>query len=564
MKSNKIALCFIVIASLIASLPIKSGLGDTGSFYPTDTNDDGFITAIGNHFRDTPYLPLRSATTDVINGLRFRSLNIPPDAKINNATLFVRTLHIYDAGLVLATIYGVDENDAYAFNGSGDFTRPYTTNHVVWNVSEVNGYAWHNVSVTEIVQEIISRYGWRSGNSLAFIILADSGDPRREFATIDNNVAWRPRLDITYDVTPPDPSTGANPPYNDTSLWRWEFNDTYRGFDIWYVIYSNINRTGYGADVNWNTLNLTDLSEHDTGADIVRNTDTWATVTTMLKSVVGSLYNDTGAANINSYFLRFSVNVTAVNNAIAGQDIIPGFYGLSTNIPTGTNGLAYGAGGEWVGLVCTVDVDDLRWRVAIHERDGLIDWTGGYSMLFSEATPIMTYWEVFTDMTGNPYTLWSWYNDPEYTDMNASAVHVHTLASGPFRYPQTLASMGQAGSSWSSFEYYTYLDFELDIPPVIFITYPNGTLTNGPIKENPEDYIDDILGGGDPEDPETDKYGTALTKNRWKTFVFVIGMVMFLGTPTFAMMARVSTGRWVMVLFISLCGLSILWSLIYM
>ena len=556
-----------MIASLIASLPIKSGFAATESYYPTETNDDGFITQIGNHFADTPYLRLRSPTTDIVNGLRFRSLNIPQDAKINNATLFVRTFHTYDAGLVISTIYGVNENDAYAFDGSGDFTRPYTSSNVVWNVSEVNGNSWHNVSVTNIVQEIISRYGWRTGNDLAFIILADSGEPRREFASFDNNIIYRPRLEITYDVTPPDdPSDQADAPYNDTSLWDWELDDTYRGFDIWNVTYSNDNRTGEGCDVNWNEVNQTELTEQDAGGDITVNNATWSTVTTMLIPFRDSLFNDTGAANINSYFLRFAVNMTEVFKGGA-PDVIPSFYGLSTISPAAgsVDGYAYGVNGDWVGLVCIVDADQTRWRVSVRERTGGVGVVGSGTGWFSTANLNIIYWEVKVNMTGTPYIQWTYFYDAEFQTAIASATRVLVWATGPFRYPQTISGMGLAGTNRDSFEYYTFLDFTLATTTVQFISYPNGTLVDpDPITEDPEDIIDDLLGGADPEDPETDKYGTALTKNRWKTFVFVIGMVMFLGTPTFAMMARVSTGRWIMVLFISLCGLSILWSLIYM
>jgi len=561
MNTKKKALVYIMIASMIASLPIKSGLGATGSYYPTETDDDGFITVIGNHFRDTPYLRLRSPTTDIINGLRFRSLNIPQDAKINNATLFVRTFHTYDAGLVLSTIYGVNENDAYAFATSGDFTRPYTTNHVVWNVTDVNGNSWHNVSVTAIVQEIISRYGWRSGNDLAFIILADSGEPRREFASFDNNIIYRPRLDITYDVTPSDPSTGADPPYNDTDLWTWELNDTYRGFDIWTV--TNANRTGSNMDLNWATLNITDLTEVDAGGYIAQQNDTYAIITGMAKFGTSCFYNDTGSASISDGFFRFKVNVTAVNNAIASNEVIPGFFGISTATPLGEAGLPYGGSGNGGYLIAQVNVDDVRWRFLIIVRTGVANAIGGTSIWYNEGSGDMLYMEVYFNDDDNYFSWWR-YSDETYSTLVEWDRIVNTFFNGPFRYAMITESLGQAGGSTISHRFYTFLE-DIEIDSFTFITYPNGTLVDpDPITEDPKDYIDDILGGADPEDPETDKYGDALTKNRWKTFVFVIGMLMFLGTPTFAIMARVSTGRWIMVLFVSLCGLSILWSLIYM
>jgi len=206
MKTRKAFVVFIIAMTIITGIQIKNISGSTGSYYPQDTTDDAFMTAIGAYFGTTGNLPLRSGTTDILSGLRFQNLNIGQDDKINNATLFVRTLYTFDPGIASVTIYGVDENNAYPFNSSGDFTRPYTAKYVNWNVTEVTGSAWHNVSVTEIVQEIVSRYGWRSGNSIAFMIVCPEGNPRREFATIDQNIVYRSRLDITYEVAPPSPS----------------------------------------------------------------------------------------------------------------------------------------------------------------------------------------------------------------------------------------------------------------------------------------------------------------------------------------------------------------------
>ncbi len=710
MNTKKKALCFIIIASLIASLPIKSGFADTGSYYPTDTNDDGFITQIGNHFVDTPYLPLRSATTDVIAGLRFRSLNIPQDAKINNATLFARTLHTFDAGLVLATIYGVDENDAYAFNSSGDFTRPYTSSNVVWNVSEVNGYAWHNVSVIGIVQEIISRYGWRSGNDLAFIILADSGTPRREFASVDNNIAWRPRLDITWAVTPPSPSDDAPPPYNETDDWTWEYVNSTQGMDIWtatnygdhelfYTDSSDLDfhnsTTGIGGAVIWTAGGFALQSAG--AAEFIARLDPWVFLigdnlsTSIYYSddefsagsirveelnaqfpildtyagnkgsiwldqqdnqtihVVWSTVTDWQPAHYNLVYSNFTilqngslqfspdyVNITNVASDQMDPDIYSErdgtlhitWYGHQATAQDQIWYMRRYANGTWgpqvrcsegdaidsfepdvvanevtgEALVAWTYIDapnQIRWNIVYPNNtdgpDGTIASSRYVSMVNDRENDVAHMAFCSPGSGGNPgvdyrwisidnVSAWSaaqdvspngekhWYptisldeeNDTLsviwWNDWNARTAHNHweiggaiaptkvTIANNLFRYP-------------SSPDYYGR-----HINQVVYFTaYPNATIQDGPFDTEDEatDAIEEEL-GVDPEDPQTDEYGEALTKNRWKTFVFVIGMMMFLGTPLFAMMSRVSIGRWVLVLFISLCGLSILWSIIYM
>ncbi|MCK4824262.1 hypothetical protein KA005_51395, partial [bacterium] len=557
---------FIVAMITVTGIQIKNISGSTGSYYPQDTTDDAFMTAIGAYFGTTGNLPLRSETTDILSGLRFQNLNIDQDDKINNATLFVRTLWTFDPGIASVTIYGIDENNAYPFNSSGDFTRSYTTNYVNWNITGVNGNAWHNVSVTGIVQEIISRYGWRSGNSLALLILCPEGEVRREFAAIDQNIAYRPRLDITYDVAPPNPGSEADPPYNDTDQWVWELNETYRGHDIWIVRFISINRTGYGADVNWNTLNITKLSEHDTGSAIDRNNDTWATAAGWAATSIGAFYNDTGSLNINSYFLRWKVNVSQVHTTIITDTApLPFIFALSTLSPAVTGGNSYGTTGQWVGLIANVDKDRTRWRIWARERSGVTKHMTANSQWFEDTDPYMLYCEAVIQMSGVPYIKYQIYDDPEYTNRITLGTKFITIVTGPFRYVSFFAGCGQSVDAAIWFDGYTFLEDQLDIF-VRFITYPNGTLINGPIDEDedPEDIIDELLGGADPEDPETDYYGTALTKNRWKTFVFVIGMVMFLGTPLIGIASKAGIGRWYLIIFVSLCGLGLLWSLRYM
>ena len=709
MNTKKKTLCYIIIATLIASLTIKSCLGDIGSFYPTDTNDDGFITQIGNHFRDTPYLPLRSATTDVISGLRFRSLNIPQDAKINNATLFVRTLHTYDPGVVLVTIYGVDENDAYAFNSSGDFTRPYTTNNVVWNVSEVNGYAWHNVSVTEIVQEIISRYGWRSGNSLAFIILADSGDPRREFATIDNNIAWRPRLDITWAVTPPSPSDDAPPPYNNTDEWTWDHVNSSQGMDIWtatnygehelfYTSSSDLDfhnsLTGLDGVVDWtaggfgfqtagaaefiarldpwvfligdNLSTSIYYSDDEFSAGSIRveecnaqfpaldnyagnpgsiwldqnDTQTihvvWSTVTDWQPATYNIVYSNFTILEDGS--LQWSLDYVNITN-VATEQMDPDIYceqdGTLHIVWYGRQGTAEDqiwymrryANGTWGPQVRCSEGDSFGSRepdVVANEVTGeaLVAWTyytatnsirwnivypnntdgpdgnianSQYVSMVNDRENDDAHMAFNSPAIGNPSVDYRWISIDNLSAWSAAS----NISPNGEQHRNPTISLDEQNDTlaviwwneWNTWTAHNHWEIGGAIAPgkirianpqlrypsspdyygrninqvVYFTVYPNGTIHDGPFdtEDEAEDAIEEEL-GVDPEDPQTDVYGEALTKNRWKTFVFVIGMVMFLGTPTFAMMARVSTGRWIMVLFISLCGLSILWSLIYM
>jgi len=226
----------LLIASLIPIVTAPSIQPE-----PIDSNDDAFITGVGNYFGDTPYLFLRDQTTSLLIGTRFRNVAIPQGEKINNATLFVRTIYNYGYPYnrtITATIRGDDTDDSLAFNDSGSFTRTYTEANVVWDISDVYANAWHNVTVTNIVQEIIDRPGWSSGNDLSLLFWATKGTPRREFASVDGNPAYTAYIDINYGITPPpeeieDIQDDAPTPYNDSDIWEWEYNDTYRGIDTY-------------------------------------------------------------------------------------------------------------------------------------------------------------------------------------------------------------------------------------------------------------------------------------------------------------------------------------------
>ena len=239
MKLKNLRFCLIIILWIASLIPIVTAPNIQPE--PIDSNDDAFITGAGNYFGDTPYLFLRDEVTNLVLGTRFRNVNIAQGQKINNATLFVRSVYTYAAaGDIRVTITGDDADDSLAFNDSGSFTRTYTHAYVVWNISDVNGDSWHNVSVTEIVQEIIDRVDWQSGNDLSLVFFTDRGIPRREFASVDGNPAFTAYIDINYGIPPPPGEVAtiqdnSTAPYNDTTVYVWEYNETYRGIDIFLV-----------------------------------------------------------------------------------------------------------------------------------------------------------------------------------------------------------------------------------------------------------------------------------------------------------------------------------------
>lgn len=109
-------------------------------------------------------------------GLRFNNVAIPQGATVTNASIQFNC-DKEGADPVEVTIYGENVGNAAAYDGtSGELTaRALTTANAVWNIPEWvaagdRGDAQKTVDLSAIVQEIVNRGDWSSGNSLNFII----------------------------------------------------------------------------------------------------------------------------------------------------------------------------------------------------------------------------------------------------------------------------------------------------------------------------------------------------------------------------------------------------------
>lgn len=109
-------------------------------------------------------------------GLRFNNVAIPQGATVTDATIQFNC-DKEGADPVEVTIFGENVGNAAAYDGtSGEVTaRALTSANAVWNIPEWvsagdRGDAQKTVDLSSIVQEIINRGDWLSGNSINFII----------------------------------------------------------------------------------------------------------------------------------------------------------------------------------------------------------------------------------------------------------------------------------------------------------------------------------------------------------------------------------------------------------
>ncbi len=137
-----------------------------------------------------------------VDGLRFQDVTIPRGAYIYEAHLYL--YEIYSRTLpVPMHVYGEDVDASLNFTDTNPVVsiRPHTSARVDWIINEGNKGWFSSPDLRSIVQEIISRPGWRSGNPLSIILESDitNNDQYVDVVAYDLNPPYAATLVIKYD-----------------------------------------------------------------------------------------------------------------------------------------------------------------------------------------------------------------------------------------------------------------------------------------------------------------------------------------------------------------------------
>jgi len=137
-------------------------------------------------------------------GVRFAGVSLPDGAVIQNASVQFTTDET-DGSASSLTVQGQAADAAGTFTAAAAnvSSRPRTAASVAWSPPawSVIGEAGPNQrtpNLAAVVQEIIDRPGWVSGNPLAFIV---SGSGRRTAVAFDGGAALAPRLHVDYTIS---------------------------------------------------------------------------------------------------------------------------------------------------------------------------------------------------------------------------------------------------------------------------------------------------------------------------------------------------------------------------
>ena len=135
--------------------------------------------------------------------MRFAGVTIAQGATIDVATLTFTARLSQSGATVNLTIQGEDADNATQVTSAADYNgRAKTTASVAWNAVA----AWTAEStyspadLKTIIQEIINRGGWSSGNAVSIFVQdnASSASAFRPGYSYDGSTTKAPKLDITY------------------------------------------------------------------------------------------------------------------------------------------------------------------------------------------------------------------------------------------------------------------------------------------------------------------------------------------------------------------------------
>jgi len=134
-------------------------------------------------------------------GVRFTNLSIPQGARITNAYITFEAMeeNTDNTPATTLTIYGQAADDASAFNfgqAHNISNRTLTSASVSWSPGTwTEDSTYQTPDLSPIVQELVNRDGWNSGNSMVFIF---TGTGYREAKAYNEDPSSAPILHVEY------------------------------------------------------------------------------------------------------------------------------------------------------------------------------------------------------------------------------------------------------------------------------------------------------------------------------------------------------------------------------
>ncbi len=169
-------------------------------------SDDAEESASGSVSLTSTDLELVHDSSDQTVGMRFAGVNIPQGATIVNASVqFVVDETTSETTTLTFQAQASDNAPTFTATANNISSRPGTTASVpwspaAWNTLDQAGPDQRTPNLAPVVQEIVDRPGWTSGNALAILI---TGSGKRVARSYERDVYGAPYLHIEYTLQTP-------------------------------------------------------------------------------------------------------------------------------------------------------------------------------------------------------------------------------------------------------------------------------------------------------------------------------------------------------------------------
>jgi len=142
-------------------------------------------------------------------GMRFDSVEIPPNATITKAYIQFTTDEAYSNQTNLVVVGELSSNSSTYTSAANDITSRVETVHSVdwdsvpaWSTVNERGVDQRTPSLVDIVNEVVGQSGWQSGNAISFMIKAGANcidsDCRRTAISYEKDHLKSPTLHIEF------------------------------------------------------------------------------------------------------------------------------------------------------------------------------------------------------------------------------------------------------------------------------------------------------------------------------------------------------------------------------
>jgi hypothetical protein len=200
------ALLGIVILALLTANPSVAAQQSTDILEArvSTSSDDAEESITGNVSLESNDLELVLDRSNQFVGLRFNEINLPPRANVISAYIQFRAARATSETTSLMIQGEAGDNAATFTTNEGDIsTRPRTSAFVAWSpegwlVKDATGPNQRTPDIASVIQEIIQRPGWKSGNSLVILI---TGSGIRIAEAYDGRPFAAPLLHVEYTLS---------------------------------------------------------------------------------------------------------------------------------------------------------------------------------------------------------------------------------------------------------------------------------------------------------------------------------------------------------------------------